>query len=140
MRLFLDANVLFSAARSEDSRAHTLFQLARAGSCSLVTSPFAIEEARRNTGLKQPERTAALEALLRDAEVGPECSQEQVAWAQSQGLPVKDAPILAAAVLSRCDALVTGDRAHFGGLFGKTVGGVAVLSLRDALERLLADA
>lgn len=139
MRLFLDANVLFSAARSEDSRAYALFQLARAGLCSLVTSPFAIEEARRNTGLKQPDRAEALEALIQDAETGPECSQEQVAWAQSQGLPGKDAPILAAAVLSRCDALVTGDRSHFGSLFGKTVGGVAVLSLRDALERLLAD-
>lgn len=140
MRLFLDANVLFSAARSEDSRAYVLFQLARADLCSLVTSPFAIEEARRNAGLKQPDRAEALEALLQDMEVGPECSQEQVAWAQSQGLPDKDAPILAAAVLSRCDALVTGDRSHFGSLFGKTVGGVAVLSLREALERLLADA
>lgn len=139
MRLFLDANVLFSAARSEDSRAYALFQLARAGVCTLVTSPFAIEEARRNTGLKQPERAAALEALLRDAEIGLECSQEQAAWALSQGLPDKDAPILAAAVLSRCDALVTGDRSHFGSLFGKAAGGVVVLSLRDALERLLAD-
>jgi uncharacterized protein len=137
MRLFLDANVLFSAARSADSRAHALFQLARAGLCVLVSSPFPIEEARRNTGLKQPERAAALEALLRDVEVGPECSQEQVAWAQGQGLPGKDAPILAAAVLSRCDVLVTGDRSHFGALFDKAVGGVTVLSLRAALERLL---
>lgn len=64
MRLILDANVPFIAARSADSRAHALFQLARAGLCTLVNSPFAIEEARRNTGLKQPERAAALERLL----------------------------------------------------------------------------
>jgi hypothetical protein len=59
------------------------------------------------------------------------------AWALEQGLPLKDVPILAAAVQGRCDLLVTGDRAHFGPLYGRRLRGVEVLSPADALARLL---
>ena len=52
-------------------------------------------------------------------------------------LPPEDAPILAAAVQAKADLLVTGDRSHFGHLFRKTVRGVRVESLADALARLL---
>jgi predicted nucleic acid-binding protein len=53
------------------------------------------------------------------------------------GLPANDAPILAAATAARVDVLVTGDRTHFGHLFGATVGGVTVLSPGDALAHVL---
>jgi len=36
-------------------------------------------------------------------------------------LPLKDAPILAAALSANATVLVTGDRRHFGALFGKTL-------------------
>jgi len=36
------------------------------------------------------------------------------------------------------DALVTGDRTHFGHPFGRTVGTLMVLTPADALDRLLA--
>lgn len=54
------------------------------------------------------------------------------------GLPPKDAPILAAAVQARADGLVTGDRTHFGPLYGRRFEGVLVLSPAEALARLLA--
>ena len=50
-------------------------------------------------------------------------------------LPDKDRPILAAAIHHRCDILVTGDRTHFGSLYGKAIRGVRVMS-----PAMLADA
>jgi hypothetical protein len=54
------------------------------------------------------------------------------------GLPAKDAPILAAAVESRCPVLVTGDRTDFRALFGKRLSGTLVMLPVEALEFLLA--
>jgi uncharacterized protein len=138
MRLFLDANGLFSAAHNPDGRAAALVALARAGRCTLVTSPHALTEAGRNLQLKYPDRLAALSSLEETITVGLEATPENAAWARDTGLPPDDAPILAAAVQARADLLVTGDRTHFGHLFEKSVRGVKVSSLAEALQRVLA--
>jgi len=137
VRLFLDANVLFTAAHKPGGRSAAIFHLARAGACRLVTSPHAFEEARRNLRIKYPSATDALERLVALASLGPEAPSKDVAWALEQGLPLKDAPILAAAAQARCDVLVTGDRTDFGPLYGRRLRGVEVLSPADALARLL---
>ena len=137
MRLFLDANVLFTAAHNPEGRSAAIFQLARGGVCRLVTSPHALEEAKRNLGLKYPALVDALEQLVTLASVEPEAHSTDVGWALEQGLPPKDAPILAAAAHARCDVLVTGDRTHFGHLYGRRFRGIEVLPPADALARLL---
>ncbi len=137
MRLFLDANVLFTAAHNPAGRSAALFPLAGEGVCSIVSSPHALEEARRNLRIKYPSAMGALERLLTQCSVEPEASSKDVSWALQQGLPEKDAPILAAAVQGRCEVLVTGDRTHFGALYGRRVRGVLVLSPAVALARLL---
>jgi len=137
VRLFLDANVLFTAAHNPEGRSAAIFQLARAGVCRLVTSPHALEETRRNLRLKYPGAVDALERLVELAAVEPEAPPTDVAWAEEQELPLKDAPILAAAAQARCDVLVTGDRGHFGSLYGRRVRGVEVLTPADALARRL---
>lgn len=136
-RIFLDANVLFAAAISESGRSAGLFLLAKRGLCELVTSPHAITEARRNLEARYPEAVDRFTPLLRGVVLVPEATPSAVAWARDQGLPEEDAPILGAAVAAHVDVLVTGDRTHFGHLFGRTVGGVQVLSLADIFERLL---
>ena len=67
----------------------------------------------------------------------PEAVPALVVWAGTQGLDDNDAPILAAAAAAKVDALVTGDRRHFGPLFGQTLRGVRILSLADAIELVL---
>ena len=52
-------------------------------------------------------------------------------------LPDKDRPVLAAAIRLGCDALVTGDRTHFGALYGRTIVGVTIHSPRSLAEALL---
>ncbi len=137
MRLFLDANVLFAAAISPKGRAQALFSLAEVGYGTLMTSSFAVEEARRNVARKYPDAQRRLEVLLDECQIVPEGSANRVAWA-SDYLPAKDAPILAAAVESQADLLVTGDRAHFGALYGQPFKGTEVVSLAEGLARLLA--
>ena len=53
------------------------------------------------------------------------------------GLPPKDAPVLAAAIASRADRLLTGDLKHFGHLYGKTIEGVLVVSPRSLSEEIV---
>lgn len=137
MRLFLDANVLFAAAHSPDGRARALFELAGLGLCTLVTSPHAVEEARRNVAVKSPVSLDTLEELFTTIERVTEPGPRLVTWAADQGLPPTDAPILAAAAATEADALVTGDRTHFGHLFGTTVGNVRILSLADAIRTVI---
>lgn len=102
-----------------------------------MTSPHALEEARRNLRPKHPGAAGALEELVGVATVEPEAPSKGVAWALERGLPLKDAPILAAAVRARCDVLVTGDRTHFGAVYGRRLRGVEVLPPAEALGRLL---
>ncbi len=137
MRLFLDANVIFTAAHNPAGRAAAILDLARPGRSSLVTSRHAAEEARKNLALEHAEALPRLDATLQQFDLVPEATPADVAWAAEQGLPPKDAPILAAAVATGADVLVTGDRTHFGPLFGQRLRGVLVLNPADALARLL---
>ena len=140
MRVFLDANVLFSAAHRAESSVRAFFRLAESGACELIASPFAVDEARRNIARKHPARAADVEVLVARLKICQEAAAEDVRWARSTGLPDKDAPILAAAARAKADLLVTGDRADFGPLYGKTLRGVEVLPPRMAIERILAAA
>ena len=135
--LFLDANVVFSAAYSNAGRAGAIFLLAQRGRCQLLTSPHALEEARRNIQLKYPERLRDLESIITELRVTAEATPERVAWALEQSLPPEDAPILAAAVQAKADRLVTGDRAHFGRFYGRHLGSVKVVSPAQALAEIM---
>ncbi len=137
MRIFLDANVLFSAALGVNSGLRGFFSLASVGLCELVSSPFALDEARRNTARKQPAKSPDLEQLISLMTICREAMPATSEWARSCGLPDKDAPILAAAVQAAADILVTGDRAHFGMLYERKWRGVEVLTPRAALERIV---
>lgn len=137
MRLFLDANVLFSATHNPEGNARALFRLEARGDMTLVASSYAVEEAVRNITLKFPACAAELASLLERLVLAPEPSSTLVSEAAAAGLPEKDAPILAAAIAAHADILVTGDRKHFGFLFGQSVRGVLVLPPADAVIRVL---
>ena len=137
MRLFLDANILFSAAHRATGSVRIFFRLAAAGACELVSSSYAIDEARRNIARKYPERVPDLEALAASVVVCAEPTQDNIAWAGAQKLPPKDAPILAAAVQAGADVLVTGDQTDFGHLYRRTLRGTEILSPVAAIERII---
>ena len=138
MRVFLDANVLFSAARSSGSPLNGFFRLAEAGVCELLASPYTLDEARRNISRKHPAKVAELELLILRISICREAGAEEMLWARSTGLTEKDAPVLAAAVQAKAEILVTGDRTDFGKLYERKLRGLEVLPPRIALERIVA--
>jgi predicted nucleic acid-binding protein len=135
VRIFLDANILFSAAKSAGA-IRRLLELLRGAGHECWVDGFVIAEARRNLELKAPSSLMVLDQLLPSLRVAaiqvrdPELDRE---------LPLveKDRPILAAAIQLHCDALVTGDRTHFGELYGRSIRGVTIHSPRSLAEELL---
>ncbi len=125
-RLFLDANVLFSAAYRSDSG---LVRLWRLRGVDLLTSTYALEEAHRNLAeTEQRERLEELVSQIRVVAEAPGGIRLPV------DLPEKDRPILLAAISARASHLLTGDVADFGHLYGRTVQGVLVLRPADYLR------
>jgi predicted nucleic acid-binding protein len=135
MRIFLDANVLFSAAKSDGAVRTLVRQLIEDGHQCLADE-YVVTEARRNLGAKGADALAVFEALLLHLDVRaaslPASDPAELDW-----LPEKDRPVLSAAIRSKCEALVTGDKTHFGSGYGKTFGGVTIDSPRSIAERLL---
>jgi predicted nucleic acid-binding protein len=122
MRVFLDANILFSAAQSNSRMRLLLESIQPRGQC--VTNQYAIEEARRNIAAKIPSALGSLEELIKGCEV----VQKFTTQLEVQ-LPLKDIPILGGAVAGRATHLLTGDRRDFGKLWGRTVRGVKVVTV-----------
>jgi len=135
LRIFLDANILFSAAKSDGAVRALLLLLQDLGH-ECCADPYVIAEAQRNLARKGAGATAALDDLLGRIEILPlrpmSGPNTQLEW-----LPEKDRPVLGAAIAARCDALVTGDRAHFGIGYGKRFGGVMIHSPRSLAEAVL---
>jgi predicted nucleic acid-binding protein len=135
MRIFLDANILFSAAKSAGA-VRLLLELLTAAGHECWADSYVIEEARRNLATKAPAGLAALEMLLSGIRITGFQPHEDM-FNPGVPLPDKDQPVLAAAIRCGCAALVTGDRTHFGPLYGKTIHGVTIYSPRSLAEVLL---
>lgn len=133
MRIFLDANILFSAAKSDGAIRQLINRLLDDGHECWVDE-FVVTEARRNLMSKGNDSLSAFETLLGGLRV--ESMHSAQASVDTEWLPDKDRPVLAAAIRLHCDGLVTGDRTHFGVGYGKTFGGVRVHSPRSLTEEL----
>lgn len=115
MRVFLDANVIFTAAHNPAGKAAFVIELGAAGHFSLFTSDAAIEEAERNLAAKYPATASFLVSLLsRIAEVRADLSAPFPCE-----LPETDAVIFQAAVTCRATHFLTGDLHHFGPLMNR---------------------
>jgi predicted nucleic acid-binding protein len=126
MRVFLDANVLFSAAKSSGAVRAFLTELKSRGH-TLVADGYVAGEARRNLEAKFPATMEDFERVMESAEASAKASKP-LGPEVAPGLPEKDRPVLAAAIQHRCQVLLTGDKAHFGRLYGQTIEGVEILS------------
>lgn len=110
MRLFLDANVLFTAAHNPQGKAALVIELGQAGLWQLLSSAYALEEARRNLARKYPDRLERLQALTLDLRLAPDSQTLKC----PDGLVDKDCPIYRAALTGKADILLTGDIRDFG--------------------------
>jgi predicted nucleic acid-binding protein len=135
VRIFLDANVLFSAART-DGAVRQLLALCEAAGHELWADAYVMEEARRNLAAKAPGGLSVLDAISTRIRVGGLLASGTL-LPDTTILPEKDRPVLVAAIHHHCDILVTGDRSHFGPLYGKKIQGVSVLSPAMLAEAVL---
>ena len=139
MRVFLDANILFSAAKSDGAVRALLYLLVERGH-ECVADAYVVAEARRNLEAKGPDALAVLDDLLPRLKLAADLPRagRTDRDAETEWLPEKDRPVLSAAIRLGCDALVTGDRTHFGAGYGRAFGGVTIHSPRSLAEQMLA--
>jgi predicted nucleic acid-binding protein len=135
MRIFLDANILFSAAKS-DGAIRQLLHLLRLQGQELVADDYVLDEARRNLLGKFPDGVRALDALTSELEI-VDVHPGNLSLADKLPLPDKDKPVLLAAIAAHCQVLVTGDQTHFGPMYGRRISGVVVLSPRTLAAQVL---
>ena len=108
MKLFLDANVLFTAAHNPRGKAALLVELAAEGYWSLHSSSYAVEEARRNMERKFPESLDQFERISTALSL----TEHHPDYRFPSGLTRKDQPIFQAAMACRADYLLTGETEH----------------------------
>ncbi len=131
-RVFLDANVLFSAAYSAENGLLKLWELAKNNSnVTFVTSAYALAEAERN--VISSEHGARLHTLIKSVEIvetmPPQLLPKEVA------VHDKDKPILLAAISAKATHLLTGDFKHFGKYYGMTITGIIILPPAEYLRK-----
>jgi hypothetical protein len=135
MRVFLDANILFSASKSDGAVRRLVMDLTGLGHTCCVDA-YVTTEAERNLQRHGPSAVAALQTLLERMEVSGALDQSPLNPAWLEWLPEKDRPVLAGAIRLRCDVLLTGDRRDFGSGYGHSFGGVHIHSPRSLFEHL----
>ena len=131
-RLFLDANVLFSAAYGSPG-IDRLWTLQHDGRCRLLASRYVREEADRN--LSRPAHRGGLQARLGHVDLVPEAPAELCAI----DVPAKDRPVVSAALAARATHLITGDTRHFGPHYGSRVARMVIVRPADYLRSLALD-
>ncbi|MGI8743724.1 MAG: PIN domain-containing protein [Bryobacteraceae bacterium] len=89
----------------------------------LISSPYAAEEARRN--LKGADQRDRLEELLQSVKIISALLSDPLP--EGVKLPVKDAPILQAAIAAKATHLLTSDLKHFGAYYWQIIEGVTIL-------------
>lgn len=132
MKVFLDANILFSASVPTSQTAKLLAIVEQHGSC--VTNSYAVEEARKNLELKKFGSVEELELLLVTVRVSNKLTLKLPVELKS-----KDIPILGGAIAQKCTHLLTGDKKDFGFLFGQQIEGVIVVSPKLLAEEMVAN-
>ena len=120
VKLFLDANILFSAAYRENAGLAKLWKLSH---IKLISSDYAIMEAERN--LRETHQLQRLKVFVHS--LGVITTYNDSLIPSDIKLSAKDRPILAAAISAKANFLITGDR-DFEHLFGKKILGVTVLT------------
>ena len=135
IRLFLDADVLFTTAHNPSGKAALIIDLGEQGSWEVVSCSYAIEEARRNITIKFPDSLKRFETLVTRMTKAPSKSGRNC----PVPLPEKDRPILEAAIHSKATHLLTGDIKDFGPFMNHAslTGGVLIQTASEFLEGFL---
>ena len=114
-KVFLDANVIFSAVYSDIGGSSYIFQLAKKSRLTLYSSRLAIKEAERNLRTKADiQKILNFYDLLDRVTVNLiDLNSTKAKGKFSDLVGEKDSPILASAIASKADFFLTLDKKHF---------------------------
>jgi putative PIN family toxin of toxin-antitoxin system len=114
LRVFLDSSALIAGCISSTGGAQAILDLAEAGVLQVMISRQVQEECERTLTNKAARALPVFRQILTSVqpEIQPDPSADQVKAAVSV-IDTKDAPILAVAMASSADYVVTVDRKHF---------------------------
>ena len=134
IRLFLDANVLFTASHNPSGKAALIIDLGSQKYWEVVLCSFAIDEARRNIMIKFPNCLERLDSLLSTVKKVPSGSGRVC----PVPLPQKGRPILEAAIRCKATHLLTGDIKDFGPFMNNAdlTSGVLIQTVSEFLASL----
>ena len=134
MRLFLDANVLFTAAHNPRGKAALIIELGGNGHWALYSSRLTVEEAHRNIARKFPQCLHVLMTILR----GVRLVEHRVDLCFPEGLARKDQPIFQAALACRATHLLTGDLKDFGRFMNRPeqTAGIRIQTVAEFLDQI----
>jgi uncharacterized protein len=119
--VFLDANILFSAAKEGNLIGKLLSVIVAHGTC--LTNQYAIEEAKKNITSKRYGTIEELQRVLSLVTIG-----NQLLYRVPVPLKDKDIPILAGAIALKSTHLLTGDMKDFGCYMGSVIEGVRIVT------------
>lgn len=112
MRVFLDTNILFSAILFPDSVPDKALQKALCFPYEVVTCDYVLDELRRNVIKKFPTKVDALDRFI--ASLALSITVINVSYnVDDDTLSIRDdydKPVLRAALESKCDLLISGDK------------------------------
>ncbi len=113
-RVFLDTSALFAAVMSATGGARAILKLSEAGAIQVWVGPAVLQEADEVFRRKSPDLLPLLAALLHQAQVqvGPMANVEQQARAAAVVDYAPDTRVVAEALASQADYLVTHDQEH----------------------------
>lgn len=137
-RLFLDANILFTAAHNPHGKASLVIALAEQGRFQLLSSAYARAEAERNLVRKFPECLNRFQQLVAGIEMVNDRGTGSLESFCPAGLPEKDWPIYRSALMGQVDVLLTGDLRDFGPLMNRpeSTNGLLIQTVADFLNSL----
>jgi len=134
MRLFLDANILFTARHNPRGKAALVIELGSEAFWELFSSLYALEEARRNLERKFPRSLEGFGTLQN----GVRFVEHRAGLGFPEGLAEKDQPIFQAALACQATHLLTGDLKDFGPFMNQPENtfGICIQTVAEFLNHL----
>ena len=133
LKVFLDSNVIFSAAYSgkEKSRSYLFFELQTLNIIKIYISNLVKFESIHNIKIKKPEKLDFLNELLSKADI---IEDVDVYYEFAKNLPENDKIILSSAIYRDIDFFITGNTKDFLTFYNKKLKNTLILTPKDFLE------
>ena len=133
VRVFFNADVLIAGSASKSGASFILLQLCELGVIEGITCKIVIEECKRNISGKIPEAMPVFKKIMNHTIFIQETVPENIVKKYKNMAHSKDVPVLATAINSNADYLVTFNTKHY---YKKYIRDITVCLPGDLLHQI----